>query len=416
MSKSLWSNKVWLVFLVLIAILFPSNISLPAQTDKRSVAIALGLDKTQDNQVELSVKIVVPHYDTTYSQNSQVITAKGENPVEALSHLSVHIGKIIGLSHCSAIIIGKSFENDNICSLLDEYLRGRRVNYNAIVVFSNSSAKDVLKKGSEISQTFTQNIYDIVKYNENSMIAKIVLLSDFYSTYYNGYGASLIPVINVSSNESLGLSTSTQNQSGGQNGMSSNTSQSTNSQNSNEYLSNDGETAIVKNGKIIGSLSSDEYFGFGILTKESNRGVITLNNITDKRLINADVVLSIKDKQISKRIEYSKTGIPRLHYKITCDVKLEHILQDNISKELTNDVKDFISSQVKNAFSNKIKTMCASAINKSKQLNFDSLEIYQTFNRFSHHSWQNYLKNLENIDDYLQKIEFFMEVSINNID
>ena len=66
MSKSLWKNKVWIIFLILMFFLLPETISLPAQTDERSVAIAFGLDKTESEQVELLEHMGCTHIQGYY--------------------------------------------------------------------------------------------------------------------------------------------------------------------------------------------------------------------------------------------------------------------------------------------------------------------------------------------------------------
>ncbi len=420
MSKSLWKNKIWIIFLIVMLLLLPITISLPAQTDERSVAIAVGFDKISENEVEATVKIVVPQFGTTYSQNSQIITARGENAIDSLANISLHLGKILGLSHCSAILVGKSLKDENLAVFLDEIFRGKRVNYNALLISVDGTAKDILKKSIEIDKGFTQNIYDIVKYNTTSINAKYILLSDFYRTYYNGYGASIVPSISLSNNDYEGISPSqsSSNEGGSMDLMSEGGSENkqSSSKNQNQYLSNIGKSNIYKKGKFLTELSTDEVRGFGLLTNESERGVITLNNITDEKFTDASLVFTIRNRILTSTVDYSKTGIPRIYYKMICSVKLEQIKDSSGRKFLTDETQDFLTPIVKQKFQDEVKYLCSKAINKSKQDNFDILNIYQTFNRFSSNSWKKYMGSLENIDNYMQNVEFFMDVVIRNVD
>ncbi|MBQ0017056.1 MAG: hypothetical protein KBT30_00310 [Clostridiales bacterium] len=415
MKKSLWKNSVWIIFLIVMALLIPSTISMPAQTETRSVSVALGFDKTEDNEIELSTKIIVPQFNTTYNQNSQVISATGTSVLDALSNMSIHLGKVIGLSHCSAIIISKDFENDNIAVLLDEISRSKRVNYNALLIYTNGKSKDILDKATSISRDFTQNIFDIVEYNQNSINAKILYLSDFYRTYYDNHGASLMPILNISKTDTDGLSSITQLQGGGgEDGASQTQSQS--GQNQKEYLSNNGETAVIKNGKYLSKLSTDEVRGFGFMTNESNKGVIKLTDITDDKLNHADMIFSLRNRTLNSWTTFSRQGIPQIHYKIICDVKLEQIVDELDKKSMVNETQNFISPVVYSKFSDTVKSICAKAIEKSKQDNFDALDIYTKFDRFNHNEWQQYLAKLENADNYIQNVEFYMEVVMRNVD
>ena len=277
MRKSIWKNSIWIVCFVVMMFLVMGHISAPAQTELRSVIVAVGIDKTQDNLYEVSTEIVVPKYSTSYNQNAQVISAVGENAIDALGKISIQLGKVIGLSHCSAIVLGESLKDENIVNVLDQFLRGKRVNYNSLLCVSNSSAKDVLKKAVEIEREYGQNINNILQYNDEFINAGTVLLSDFYQTYYNGYGASLVPILDLSSNDFEGLSSQQSSGTEQSQEQSSSTSSS-----KNQYLSNAGNTAVLKNGKLVDILSSSEMKGFSLMKTGANRGIITLENVTDR--------------------------------------------------------------------------------------------------------------------------------------
>ena len=70
MVRKLFKNILWIFFLVMMILLIPSSFSLHAQTEDRSIVIAMGIDKTEDNQYEVSIEFVVPRYATTYNKNA----------------------------------------------------------------------------------------------------------------------------------------------------------------------------------------------------------------------------------------------------------------------------------------------------------------------------------------------------------
>ena len=415
MRKSLWKNSIWIVCFVVMAFLVTGNISLPAQTELRSVIVAVGIDKLNEGNYEVSTEIVVPKYSTTYNQNAQVISAVGNNTIDALGKISIQLGKVIGLSHCSAIVLGESLKDENIVNVLDQFLRGKRVNYNSLLCVSNSSAKEVLKKAVEIEKEYGQNINNILQYNNVFINSETVLLSDFYQTYYNNYGASFVPVVDLSKNDYEGLSSQSQSnnqQEDETNGSSMGGGSSTDQ----KYLSNIGNTAILKNGKLVDILSSEQMKGFSLMKVGANRGVITLENVTDQNLTNATLAMSLRHRTINRWVEFSKNGIPRIYFRIDTTVRLEQIINDEKTLTLANDNHDFFTKEVCAKFSDKVKEYCADAVNISKQLNVDVLNIYSTFNKSQYQKWQKYINSLANKDDCMQKVEFFMEVNVKSVD
>lgn len=414
--NKIWKNSLWIFFLITTILFLPSSLSLHAQTNDRSIAIAIGIDKLQQQKYEVSAEIIVPRYETTYNQNAQVISAVGVNPMEAFNELSTHLGKILGLSHCSAVVLGESVKDDNLINLLDMILRGKRVNYNAQLMFTNASAKDVLKKAVEVDGSFIQNLNGIVQFNNNFIYTKTALISNLYKTYLNGYGASFIPCINLSSSEYDGLSSGQSGQQQGGQQQSGQNSGQEGGNSENKYLSNDGETALIKNGKFVTIFSSEQMKGFGLITNESNRGLITINDITDDYLTNADVVVSIRQRKVTPIAKFSKNGVPQIFYYCSYLLKIEDILNGEYNPKVVDSSHNYFSKQFCNQFVKKVKTYSADAINLSKQYSADVLDVYTLFDRTNHAKWQNYLKNLSNPQDYINNIEFFMDITVKDSD
>lgn len=420
MVQKLSKNILWIFFLIMMVILIPSSFSLHAQTEDRSIVIAMGIDKTQDEKYEVSIEFVVPRYATNYNQNAQVISAVGINTTDAFVGLSLHVGRIIGLSHCSTILIGESLKNEDIIDIIDQVLRGKRVNYNAQLIYAQGSAKEILQKAIETDANFNLNINEIVQFNDLFINAKTLLLSDFYKTYYQGYGANYMPSLSLSEKDSEGISpngsssSSSQSSSQEQNGASSQGGGSTdNSQNNaKKYFSNDGKTAIFNKGRFVELLSPDEVTGFGLMTNESTRGAIVLDGVTNKYFTDAQVTFSIRNRNVTRVAKFSKTGKPQIYYTFNYVVRIEQVKNGIYNPNIVTDTQDFFTPELKSKFSDKIKGESAKAIQKAKELKLDLFDLYDCFDRYKHQEWQNYLKTLNDKEDYVQDVEFFMQVNV----
>lgn len=461
MKKSLWKNSLWIFFVIMTAILVPSTISRHAQTEDRSVVIAVGIDKLAEKNYELTAEIIVPRYETTYNQNAQVISAQGQNTSQAFANLSLQVGRIIGLSHCSTVVIGESMKDENIIPLIDELVRSKRANFNAQLIYTTSKARDVLQKAIEIDTGFNQNLNELVQFNDKFINAKSILLSDFYKTYYQGYGANFVSIINLTDSEYDGIADSSQSggdeesgggeqgetqsqqdtnqsttggeQSGSQSSLQSTSDKQSPMQSSSgesgtqaqsqqggttgKYLSNNGDTAVYYKGKLVRTLSGDEIMGFGLMTNESTRGVLIVEDITDKYLHDADLTFSIRSRTATKVVDFSKTGKPRLHYSLVLACRLEQISNNElVTREVTNDTHEFLTPTVKYKLEDTLKLKCADAVNLCKEMKLDLLDVYKEFDRFQHGKWQEYLKSLDEPANYMQDVEFFVDIVINDVD
>ena len=96
-----------------------------------------------------------------------------------------------------------------------------------------------------------------------------------------------------------------------------------------------------------------------------------------------------------------------LDTELSYDVK--YVLKDKFN---TVTVIDYVSTGVKSAFKKFIKENCAMAVNFSKQHNVDCLGIYDKFDRLKHKEWQEYLNSLENKEDYIKDVEFFVNCEV----
>lgn len=419
MVQKLFKNILWIFFLVMMIFLIPTSFSLHAQTEDRSIVIAMGFDKTEDNKYEVSIEFVVPRYATTYNQNAQVISAVGVNTTDAFVGLSLHVGRIIGLSHCSTIIIGDSLKNEDIIEIIDQILRGKRVSYNAQLIYAEGKAKEILQKAIETDVGYNLNINEIVQFNDLFISAKTLLLSDFYKTYYQGYGASYMPALSLSEKDTDGISPNSSSNSSGQSssqeqGGSSSQGESDSNQGSNskKYFSNDGKTAIFNKGKFVTLLTPDEVTGFGLMTNESTRGAIILDGVTNKYFTDAQITFSIRNRNVTKVVKFSKNGKPQVYYTFNYTVRIEQVRNGIFNPNIVSDTTDFFTPELKGKFSDKIKGESAKAIQKAKELKLDLFDLYETFDKYQHEKWQEYLKNLENREEYINDVEFFMQVNV----
>ena len=98
--------------------------------------------KWKDYNYDIDILKVGHHGSNTSTSKEFVRHFKPEVAI-----ISVGRNNIYNHPHSDVI---DTLKDENIVNVLDQFLRGKRVNYNSLLCVSNSSAKDVLKKAVEI--------------------------------------------------------------------------------------------------------------------------------------------------------------------------------------------------------------------------------------------------------------------------
>lgn len=417
MRSNFFKNRIFIVLLIIVVCFIPFSASMPAQTVVRSVVIGVGIDKSQEdeNEVELSAQIIVPHYDIGFNENAQVISAVGPNVTEAFENLSVHIGKIMGLGHCSVIVFGETMQDENIAKTLDWFYRSKRLDSNASIVYTEGNAKELLQTSLQADNNLSLTLNNIMQFNEPLSFAKKTEIIPFLKNYYEERGAILLPIINLTTDDYRGLSVQESGAMGqgeapgGGNGATAGQGQDQ------KYIANEGNCAIFKNGKYVTKVAKEDVRGFNDLLGITQKGVVVVDNVNDENLTNAQVSIAKRGLFQTYKVGFTDNGTPRIEYNMIYSAKIEQILQDKVDLAIIDGYKDYMSTQVKEKFVDFIKQTTANAINICKENNTDCLEIYDKFNTFNKEKWQKYLNTLENRDEYIKNVEFFVNVKLRSI-
>lgn len=422
MLSSFWQNKIFVILVIIAVCFLPSSIALPAQTEVRCVVIGVGIDKINqsESEYELSAQIVIPHYNLGYQENAQVISAVGKNLNQAYEKLASHIGKILGLSHCSTIVIGSGMKDENIGKHLDWFYRSKRLDNNPVLVYTNNSAKEILQTSLKVDDNLSLSLNSILQYNTILTTTQSSQLIQFLEKYYEKRGAEIVPIVDVVNKDYLGIDASKQgvssSQSGSEGQLNSGEQSSSNKESGGQVLSNEGNAAVFNKGRFVTTLTSEELKGINNFIGESERGVITIENVTDDRIKNATVSLSKRGLIHNYRLEFTKNGKPRIIYSLIYTLRVEHILQENPSLKILQGYEDYISPEVKKQVEENIKSYCGQAVNIMKQNNIDPINIYKKFDAFQHTKWKEYLSKLENPEEYIKEVEFLVNVKIRGLE
>ena len=104
--SKIWKNKIFVVLLLMVLIFTPSSIYQQITNKIRAVVTTFGVDLTESG-VGVTILHIIPKSASNFNQNTEIAYAEGGNVAEAISRMSLNLGKHISLAHCNAVLLSK---------------------------------------------------------------------------------------------------------------------------------------------------------------------------------------------------------------------------------------------------------------------------------------------------------------------
>lgn len=148
------------------------------------IAVAAGLDKSEDNKIELTIQLVKPSairggQDGGAKQEKafQTISEKGDTVFEAARNMLVTVDNKILLSHIQIIVIGEKLAREGVADVLDFFERDHESNQKSVIIIAKeTAAKNILNAKSGLKEIPAMHLADIMENEEaNGKIIKVML-------------------------------------------------------------------------------------------------------------------------------------------------------------------------------------------------------------------------------------------------
>ena len=165
------------------------------EADNGYIVTAIGFDGNEDFKV--SVEVVTAGGSELRSEpKSEVISGKGNSPMEAVFSLNSKISKNLVFDHCTALLIGKNLSGKNLEEVLKYGKEIKELNF-AIDMFMCESAEDLLKESESVSVARGFDIAANLK--ETKSETGIDYQNKFYEIYmeYNAGKSYSFPYLKV---------------------------------------------------------------------------------------------------------------------------------------------------------------------------------------------------------------------------
>lgn len=396
--KKLFFNRYFVVLLVLMICFLPTAITQEAESESDAIVTAIGVDYfPAEENIELSLQIVVPTPSAQYSQQLSVVSTKEKTVARAASDIELRLGKYVSFPHCKVITFNEDALKDGIEKHLDFVIRNKANSNNIVILGTKDSAKEMLNSISDIDNSLYFSTNNSGGFNKEYLRGTQISLGDFYKNYQTEDSSCLVGNVSLEKAEDVGM-VSIPSMSGG-----GDSSSSENNSKSQKTVVNKGESSLIKNGKMIMPLTPEQTMGFNWFDTTSTKGFLLIKNVNDDLYKNADVGVELERKETSIKAYFDdKTPVfcvtTRLYVRvaeIVEDIKDDRIYDENHSY-LTKTLKEKLAERINETFDEAIKI--------AKENNTDVMQASKTINKYCHNKFKEYKK--ANADNLLENIRF----------
>lgn len=422
MRKIFRKCSKYLVILLAI-MLIPQSLNIQSELNMRVIVTAISVDY-EDEKYNLSAQIVKPS-STSEGGSAQIdiVSVEGETVADAVEKISYSLGRTTGLSHISCIVLGKSIlEEDRAIQSLDYFLRRARIPSTALVVVAEDKAKEELEKTKKLQLSSAVGLQKIFLYKENNFNGIFMQLQGFINDYFSVSGTGMVSGLKIETEDKKDNSSDSQGSGGGGSGdsqqagsgsgSSGGESSGSSSSEKNGRIKYDNPVYMFRKGKYVCQIDDkDMVLGLYMLNKNSNEGVISVENINNEFMSDAKVGIYMRDKKAKIKVDF-KDGKPVCTIHISTNRNEVYTIEtEQTSLDIYETGRSYLTQDVIEAMKDKIENCVLSVFNYCKEQNVDVFHIGDLLYRKSARNWKRYT-DMVGEDNYLSDIDVKVEVKI----
>ena len=188
------------LLIVSMLVVLPINLGLPQLALERTLVLAFGIDKVDDNY-ELSAQVMVPQSNQSgYTEKREVKSEKGKTIDQALARLQLKVGRKFALAHANVIVISDNAVGENIVDILDIFMRSRDIGNYVLVVGTPNNAKEVLSVASQ-EDAGSDMLLSVINFSHKYIYGTDTTIDEIMHGYYSPSKTSLMSRIELSSDD-----------------------------------------------------------------------------------------------------------------------------------------------------------------------------------------------------------------------
>lgn len=393
-------KKLFILFLILsICLVTLAGCYDATGIEDLSYAIAIGLDKGQDNIIKLSVQIATPSKMSGEGQSggqseaTTITTIESSSVSSGINLINSYISKKLNLAHCEVIIISEELAKQGIDEQISNIIDNIDIRPTCNIIISKCSAINFLENAKPTLETITARYYEAaINSSEYTAYTADIDLFDFFYALKSNYIEPLAILAGVN----------TENTHKDPNGLnkfdidSSYTASQTpiEDKTSLECMG----LAVFRGDKLVGELDGIESICYSILANKLDNCMITIPDPLDKKET-LDVYIKLQKN--------TETSVSLINDTPFITVKM--FLDGNIASSDETDLYSAISdlNQISNSVNKYIYTQAQSFLYKTaKDFKSDvvgfgkrTMKYYLTNEEWENSNW------LDNYQNAFFKVE-----------
>ena len=390
--------------------MFPSTLYLQSDKDLTIIITTIGIDKI-DDKIKLSALAVVPKGGNDISANLEVFEGEGDNISSALSSISHNTGKDIGLAHCDCIAISQAAMADNMTEYLDYFIRSANLTTNASLIATDGTASDLLSATKSSNNLLDLSLRNIVQFKEERSLLESVNIEKFYRQYFTEGSTFYMPILSTEDNNSSSGGEESSGESGADD---SSQGSGGGAGNGEKKIVDNSKVAVLTKGKYDRTLTEDEYFIYSLLSPTTKDMSIVVEDINDGAVTRSKETFEQVNKLVIPSYTF-KDRIPTITYTVILNLRIDEVNGENYSYAAIDGLHNYLSDTVKEKIQSQVKEKLSTTVEMMKRDKLDILNVYSKFNAFKHGKWTEYISSLENKDNYLEKVDIKINLTLLNV-
>ncbi len=338
-----------------------------------SVIQAVGIDRTENNQISLTFQILLPGEVKAKGGGGKgvsVFTSEGETVFDALRNAALESDRKLLGSHNKVIVIGEEAAREGITPLLDFVRRDHEYRRLSYLFIAKGKAKDIIKGEHEQEKIPGKALESLAKATKATSKLPKIDLNDFFNTLTSKTTDSIAPGIHVIEKK---INKKTK-----------------------KVIELD-ETAIFKKDKLAGWFDWTETRGLLWVLDKVKSGIIIVKSPKDeKEYVSLEIIRA--SSKVKPEIRDGKLSV-------TVEVKEEGNLGEQMSQVDLTKPDTFKELEKRQAAA--IEEEINAALHKAQEWGVDIFQFGEAFHRKFPKEWPE-LK--ENWDEEFKKLEVTLEV------
>ncbi len=405
------STPMLIVFLFICIFIFPGALVKAPSNEVDTFVTAVGIDVGDNDTVDVTLMYFLPLANQSFVETYDIVKSNGKNFADAIDNASLILGNEVLLSHVSIVVLGEEVINNNILSTLDYLLRDDTLTNSTQVAVSNIDAYTTLNYAKDLATEKAISLKDVLSYNGQLLESVTTTINSIYEGYFSPTKSSLISKIDIiEKEEGIPLTGGTKTSGeGSSESSSSSDSGGSESQSGSLWLFNQGESFVLKDGTKYLKLNKDEMSSLNFFKGDFNYGIISLENVNTTMYNDATISLKINKQSQNYKTKFVN-GIPYFINELRLNCKVVEVDESNTNLQENKQID--LSSQLENLIEQQVKIKCSNIIQILKENKTDILGFYQTFYTQNRAKFKEYLKTLDDVEDFLNNIVFIVDVIV----